>query len=235
MRITKIGHSTFMIEVPGGRTILTDPWFQGGPLRVRGPAIKEEEVTSCDLMLVSHDHFDHFDRPALKLARRLGSTIVAPPGLVRKLTGKGHSLAHSLSAGQTVSLPGDISITGVRAFHPAPFTGEAIGFLIEAGEICLYFAGDTLYDARIVEQLAAPDLDLAFIPIGKVKLGFKKVVMDQYDARELAVKLQPRRVIPMHYGAMRGTMVDPVSFQEALALDNIPVTLLSEGETWEIE
>ena len=78
MKITMIGHSTVLVEIAGQR-ILTDPYFGlHGNLayaRPRPPARSREELSNVDLVLVSHNHFDHIDRRFLRViaAVRAGS------------------------------------------------------------------------------------------------------------------------------------------------------------------
>src|SRR5271157_6020805 len=70
MKITMIGHSTVLIEAAGKR-VLTDPYFglRGNPAyaRVRPPARSREELTDVDLVLISHNHWDHTDRKFLRM------------------------------------------------------------------------------------------------------------------------------------------------------------------------
>src|SRR6058998_2736455 len=99
MLVTWIGHSTVLIQT-AGLNILTDPiWSERaspfsflGPRRVRAPGVRFEDLPKIDLVLVSHNHYDHLDLPTLKrLWQRDRPAIVTSLGNDTILTGEGIS------------------------------------------------------------------------------------------------------------------------------------------------
>src|SRR5882757_2895954 len=71
MEITWLGHGTFQFVLPGGETLILDPWTDGNPAYPKG-----FEITRCDTILVSHGHFDHI-HDAVPLAKKFKANVVA--------------------------------------------------------------------------------------------------------------------------------------------------------------
>ncbi|HEX8940729.1 MAG TPA: metal-dependent hydrolase [Candidatus Limnocylindrales bacterium] len=208
-RLTWYGHSCFQLVSPGGKTILFDPWFSN-PRSPRPP----DEVDRCDILLVSHGHFDHFD-DAPGIARRTGPTWPAIHEIDLWLShgakaGDGTTVI-GFNAGGTVDVDG-IKVTMVPAIHSAGnwtvsagnwtdqvdtalSLGEAVGFVVELEDgLRLYFAGDTTVfgDMRIIGELYQPRL--ALLPIGG------HYTMGPREAALAVELLGVPEVVPMHYG-----------------------------------
>ena len=165
--------------------------------RIYPLGIEPESINRCDAMLVSHNHPDHFSHHALVLARKLGSTIIGPPGVIRRARRHGISNCHELQPGERCDLAG-MQITAVPAVHP--LSRSAIGFFIES-EKNVYFSGDTRFDWRIVDALRDKPVDVAFL---QVSCTFHTLLwgsngMDINYADELARAVRPKCVIPMHF------------------------------------
>jgi L-ascorbate metabolism protein UlaG (beta-lactamase superfamily) len=180
LRATLVNHSTVLLQ-QGGSNILTDPiWserasplYRIGPRRRRKPGVSWENLPPIDAVLISHNHYDHLDLPALsRLAARGDSTFIVPARGARLLRSKNIGPAHELDWGQSLSLPG-FTIHCVPAQH---FSGRGIydrnltlwcGYVIECRERFVYFAGDTAFGrhfAQIREKFGSPRL--ALLPIG---------------------------------------------------------------------
>jgi L-ascorbate metabolism protein UlaG (beta-lactamase superfamily) len=228
--ITWYGHACLEIQSPGGRTILLDPWF-GNPLSPKPP----EAVDRCDLMLVSHGHFDHFS-DALPIASR---TRPIWPCIHELSLWLGRNYAHKdtligLNKGGTVEVEG-IKVTLVHADHSSGdiygsaetplYLGEAVGLIIELENGSrLYFAGDTdvFGDMRLIGERFRPDL--AFLPIGG------HFTMDPVGAA-LAVKLLGvEHVLPIHYGTFPILTGTPDQLREALAARGLSGVEVHEAE-----
>ena len=125
MRITMIGHSTILMEV-GGLRVLTDPYFGtwGNPAykRLAPPSAAREELTDVDLVLISHNHFDHTDRRFLRSLD--GSVPVLAPARVRWLTKlKGARNLRGMRTWETKTVK-QLRITAVPAVHMAVTLGS---------------------------------------------------------------------------------------------------------------
>ncbi|MGC8944772.1 MAG: MBL fold metallo-hydrolase [Anaerolineae bacterium] len=201
MRLTLIGHMTVRIELDG-LALLTDPWF--GPRtwlerrlapRTLPPAVSPDEMTALDALLVSHNHIDHLDEPALALARRLGCAVIGSEKAARRARRAGAREAVPLRAGETTTL-GPLTIHAVPADHPlAP---DAVGFVV-VGSHSLYFSGDTRWTPALQAALSAFALDIALIQAACAHYPlFGDDGMSLAEAAALARALRPRWTVPLH-------------------------------------
>jgi L-ascorbate metabolism protein UlaG (beta-lactamase superfamily) len=199
-RFTWLGHAGVEIATPGGLSVLIDPWF-GNPNSPR----TQEAQAACDVLLVTHGHFDHFDGDTLALARRLRPTMPCVHELSLYLE---HEIGNAtevigMNAGGTVRTH-DLAITMVPAAHSAGdlmggeavrYFGEAAGFVIELENgFRVYDAGDTAVfgDMALIRELYEPDL--AILPIGG------HFTMDPAAAAVAVGLLGVRDVLPVHWG-----------------------------------
>ena len=198
--ITWYGHACVEVLTPGGATILFDPWFENP----RSPR-KPETVDRCDVMLVSHGHFDHMTnalpiasrtRPAWPAVHELSLWLSSVYPAPDDVTG--------MNKGGTFETKG-IKVTMTSADHSAGdwngeagvplYLGEPAGFVVELENGSrLYFAGDTnlFGDMRYIRELYAPDL--AFLPIGG------HFTMGPRDAAIAVELLGVGEVVPIHFG-----------------------------------
>lgn len=207
---TWYGHSCVEIRTPGGKTVLLDPWF-GNPTSPRAA----DDVSQCDVMLVSHGHFDHLgsgprqvlEADALAIARR---TKPAWPcihelslWLETALDGAGVEII-GMNKGGTIETRG-LKISMVHADHSAGdwsqtgagplYLGEPVGFVIELENgMRIYYSGDTdvFGDMDFIRLLHKPDV--AILPIGG------HYTMGPAGAARAAKLLDVRTVVPVHYG-----------------------------------
>ncbi|MFZ5632942.1 MAG: MBL fold metallo-hydrolase [Bacillota bacterium] len=228
MHITWIGHATFLFR-SGETAILTDPWFSRSLFyqRLKPPAMEADEISCCDIVLVSHAHGDHIDGKGLELAGRLGSLVVGPPSVVKKAKKMGLRY-EAAEPGKTINAAG-VKILVTPACHPAPGAKDAVGYILKIEEKAVYFAGDTLLFPELVDMLK-DSVDLAILPIGPYKLLGRKVGMDVSEALKLIEETRPRAVVPMHYNCLKGTEADPDFLLKADG-EAIRIFLLAPGET----
>jgi N-acyl-phosphatidylethanolamine-hydrolysing phospholipase D len=181
-RITWIGHSSFFIQI-GGLNVLTDPVFAervspvsfAGPRRLTPPGVALDALPPIDLVLQSHDHYDHFDAAAIRaLARRSPSTVwCAPLGLSKRLRALGAQHVTECDwLDEAQPLPG-ARVACVPARH---FSGRSLtdrnstlwcGWTLRAGSHRIYFAGDSAMhpDFAAVGEREGP-FDAVLMPIG---------------------------------------------------------------------
>ena len=233
MRITMIGHSTLLIEAAEKR-ILTDPYFglHGNPAyaRLRPPARSREELADVDLVLISHNHWDHTDR---RFLRMLPSSVpvFAPTASAWMTRLKGGRNVIGLRPWQRKELD-RIVITAVPARH-VTFT---IGYVIEAEGQRVYFAGDTYladFMQRIERQLRP---GVALIPVTTFRIP---MTMGEKQALEAVRRLAPKVVIPIHLGItprsfLLRTRDTAQGFRERVREAGLTpeIVILQEGESW---
>jgi L-ascorbate metabolism protein UlaG (beta-lactamase superfamily) len=233
MQITMIGHSTVWIEAEGIK-ILTDPYFGtwGNPAygRVAPPARSREAFGDVNLVLVSHNHWDHVDRRFLH-ALPEAVPVVTPKRAqwMTWLSGAQHPVGLSLWEGKGF---GPATVIAVPALHPA----LAGGFIIQVEGKTIYFAGDTHYDAFMVEIARRFSIDVALMPVTTYRIP---MTMGEKAAVRAATALAPKVVIPIHLGIqprspLLRTDHTPEGFARRLHEAGLQteVILLKEGNSW---
>ena len=217
LRVTLVGHSTVLLQT-AGLNIITDPMWsaRAGPTswlgvkRARPPAITFEDLPPIDVVLLSHSHYDHLDRPTLRMLQRrdrpriitgLGVGRIVPAGQVDELDWwQGRALGDS------------ITVTYVPAQHfsaRGPFDRNKTlwgGFVIETSAGAVYFAGDTGDGPHFAAIRARfGPVRLALLPIGAyeprwfmapVHIGPREAVA----AHEI---LEAKLTVPIHYDTFR--------------------------------
>lgn len=234
MRLTMIGHSTVLIEA-GGRRILTDPYFgaHGNPAyaRIAPAAKKPEELQDVDLVLVSHNHWDHTDRSFFRsLAGHV--PVLAPRESAWLTRLKGARNVIGMRKWELKQF-GDVRVTAVPARHLA----VTRGFVLEAEGKTIYFAGDTYYRPFLKDIGRRFSLDVALLPVTTFRVP---MTMGEKGAVQAVRDLSPKVVIPIHLGiaprsALLRTRDSPEGFRARLREAGLPVEvrILREGESWE--
>ncbi|HLX33691.1 MAG TPA: metal-dependent hydrolase [Candidatus Limnocylindrales bacterium] len=240
--ITWYGHSCVEIQTGGGKTVLFDPWFSNptSPKSV-------DAVTACDVLLVSHGHFDHLGSgprqvehaDALAIARR---TKPAWPcmhemslWLEGQLDGAGVEIV-GMNAGGTYDARG-LKVTMVPAVHSAGdwsatgngplYLGEPAGFVVELEDGSrIYFSGDTTVfgDMALIGELYRPNV--AILPIGG------HYTMGPREAAAAVALLGVKEVIPIHWGTFPILAGTPEQLEAGLAdrgLTDVNVHALERG------
>ncbi len=189
-KLSWLGHDGILYQ--NKKIIYFDPFQIAG-----GPA--------ADIILISHDHFDHCSPDDVKKIQTKDTVIVTEADSAKKLTGK----IEILKPGETKTIQG-ITIEAVPSYNTnKDFHVKAkgwLGFVVTLEGVRVYHPGDTDFIPEMKEIKA----DIAFLPVSGT------YVMTAQEAAEAAKVLKPKIAIPMHYGAIVGTEEDAKKFAELL-------------------
>jgi L-ascorbate metabolism protein UlaG (beta-lactamase superfamily) len=216
-RITFVNHSTFLMQVDG-INILTDPvWSErtspftfAGPKRMRPPGIRFEDLPRIDVVLLSHNHYDHLDIGTLvKLNHRFHPTFIQPLGVGKYLEGSGIAIKPDLDWWTHTSIANGITIEAVPAQH---FSGRGMfdrdgtlwcGYVIVRKEGNIYFAGDTGYNPTTFREIGEKFKPrLSIIPIGAYKPEWfmAPIHCSPQEAVQIHIDLGTQQSVASHFG-----------------------------------
>jgi L-ascorbate metabolism protein UlaG (beta-lactamase superfamily) len=175
-----IGHSTVLLQLDGF-TILTDPVFSTrigikigpsivGMKRLVAPAIDLAKLPVPDLILLSHAHMDHLDRPTLRTLENRGTTVITAANTSDLLRVRRYRDVHELRWGDSYQV-GPATVRAFEVHHWGARMRTDIhrgynGYLIEAGRYRVVFGGDTAYTDLFRKIRSTKPVDLAIMPIG---------------------------------------------------------------------
>jgi L-ascorbate metabolism protein UlaG (beta-lactamase superfamily) len=220
-QVTFINHVTFLIEWKGV-VILTDPHFSmraspvkfAGPARVHAPALSISDLPRVDIVLISHNHYDHLDSESLiELKQHFDPLFLVPLGDENLLGSLGISKINTLDWWDKVEFKGlKIHFTPTQHWSARGINDRNLslwgGYYIEDEDKKLYFAGDTGYASHFkltAEKLGAPHL--ALLPIGayEPRWFMKEMHMNPSEAVMAHDDLKALRSIGMHFGTFQLT------------------------------
>jgi len=210
LSVTSVGHATFLIQLDG-LNILTDPiWSErsspvswAGPKRYTGAGIRFEDLPPIDVVLVSHNHYDHLDLPTLKrLAEKGASRSIVPLGNLDLMKETGIPRADELDWWQSVRLSPDVTLTLVPAQH---FSARTLwdrnktlwgGFVVSGPSGNVYHAGDTGYGPHFREIARRfPSIRVALLPIAPYR---PKQAKDTFSINYSTVHMGPAEAVQAH-------------------------------------
>ena len=189
--ITWLGHDGFLIK-GDGKAIVIDPF-------------QVKQCEPADIILISHEHYDHCSPEDVKKIRKDATVIVTEAQSAAKLSGD----VRVVQPGDKLTVSG-IPIEAVpsyntnKSFHPKE--NGWLGFIVTVGGVRIYHAGDT----DRIPEMGSFQVDIALLPVSGT------YVMTAEEAVEAARMIKPKVVIPMHYGAIVGSADDAKRFSEAL-------------------
>jgi L-ascorbate metabolism protein UlaG (beta-lactamase superfamily) len=227
--ITWLGHATVLYTTASGKKVLVDAWVDHNPACPE-PA---KNITSLDLLLITHGHFDHFD-DCLAIARTFHPEIVCNFEISQYLGLKGIEKVHGINKGGTVAFPG-VKVTMVHAVHSSSIRegdtfypgGEACGYILEfEGGARVYHAGDTTVhsDMKLIGEIYRPTV--AVLPIGDL------FTMAPLEASVAARMIGARYIVPVHHSTFPALTGTPAALRERLRdRPDIEVLDLKPGES----
>jgi L-ascorbate metabolism protein UlaG (beta-lactamase superfamily) len=253
--ITFVNHATFLIQT-GGTTMLTDPvWSERaspfrriGPKRVRKPGVAFEVLPAVDIVLLSHNHYDHLDVATLtKLRQRFAPTVLAAAGDRRIVGPIGFKDVRELDWWDKIQFNDTLNVTFVPAQH---FSARGLfdrqkslwgGYMIESRGCRVYFAGDAGYSTHfsdIRNRLGSSDIAMLGIGAYEPRWFMKPFHMNPAEAVCAHRDLGSKQSIGMHFGTFQLTAeaIDQPRKDLTRALSEASIretefVTLEEGET----
>lgn len=200
-----LGHDSFRLG-DGHTVVYVDPW------KLKGSQPK------ANLILITHDHFDHFSADDIANLTKDGTVVVAPPPVAKQLTGDVRSVRPYetlVVAGLSVETVPAYNIDKFREpgkpFHPKE--AGFVGYIITLGGTRVYHAGDSDH----TPEMDKVSCDIALVPVSGT------YVMTAPEAAAAVNSFRPSLAIPMHYADIVGSLGDAEEFKK---LAQVPVEIL---------
>jgi L-ascorbate metabolism protein UlaG (beta-lactamase superfamily) len=199
LKISWLGHDSFRIK--NGKTIIIDP-FKIRPI-----------PDKADVILITHEHFDHLSLEDIKKVSSEKTTIITIPECKKELSSLKVNEVKAVKPGDKVEL-GDITLEAVPAYNLNKFREPGkpfhpkedgkVGFIVAVKGVRIYHAGDT----DQIPEMKGFRTDIALLPVSGT------YVMTPEEAAEATRMIKPKLAIPMHYGAIVGSESDAVRFKQ---------------------
>lgn len=184
-----LGHDSF--RVTGSKVVYVDPW----KLKPGAPP--------ADVILVTHDHFDHFSKPDIEAVSTPETVVVGPAPVTAGLSGR----TVTVTPGDTVDV-GGVVVSAVPAYNVDKFKSpgavfhekgaDNVGYVFRLDGRSIYHAGDT----DPIPEMAEVDVDVALLPVSGT------YVCTADEAADVCAAIKAAVVIPMHYGEVAGSPAD---------------------------
>ncbi|MFO8015935.1 MAG: MBL fold metallo-hydrolase [Candidatus Woesearchaeota archaeon] len=194
INISWLGHSGFAFR--NDKVIYIDPY------KVSGSPEK------ADIILVTHNHYDHCSVEDIKKLIKPETIIVTVPDCQSKVSGMEVANVTLMRPGDKASIKGTMveavhAYNNNKQFHPKE--NEWVGFIVTINGKRIYHAGDT---DLIPEMKQLQNIDLALLPVSGT------YVMTAEEAAQAVDSFRPKTAVPMHYGSVVGTLQDAERFRE---------------------
>ncbi|MBI5553207.1 MAG: MBL fold metallo-hydrolase [Candidatus Diapherotrites archaeon] len=225
LKIKSFGHSFFRLGF-GKTSVVVDPFihnYDSSPRHV--PLVKphtdEEGVGRPDIILVTHEHFDHFDKQAIETLAKEGNTMVVGHHSLLSTLNLPANCLKPVQAGQKFSLRG-LDISTVAVHHPSSF--YPLGYVVGKDGVSVFHPGDT----SLLDKFLPVAPSVALFPIG----GWS--TMDVIDAVKATKTMKPDVAVPMHYNTFESIRADPQDFAARIEKSNIKTNpmVLKPGQSF---
>ncbi len=196
-KIHWLGHDAFRIDAD--KVIYIDPYQL------------EAGEPKADIILITHDHFDHYSPDDVKKLLKPGTTVVSIAAVTKKVRG---AAVETVKPGDKVTVQG-FALEAVPAynvnkqFHPK--SAGHVGFIVTVDGVRIYHAGDTDF----IPEMKDLRVDIALLPVSGT------YVMTADEAVQAAGTIKPKLAIPMHYGAIVGGLSDAQRFAQACPVETV--------------
>ena len=199
-----LGHASLKFKDSDGFTVYVDPWSD--------VMDDNREYDKADVIVTTHDHFDHFDKKAIQALKKRSTVVICtedsedevPEDLEGRVIRPNSSVkAHGKRFRGVQAYNVDKFRSPDQPFHPK---GLCTGVIFELDGVKFYHASDT-DPIDEMERLADENIDVAFLPVGG------HYTMDQDEAIEALKMIQPKKVVPIHYGYVDNTSADIGKFE----------------------
>lgn len=208
-----LGHDSFLIvDEARGKRIYVDPYQLG-------------HHEPADLILISHDHFDHFSLEDVAKLEKPDTVFVTVPSVAKQLPGRN---VIAVQPGDKV-VASDVPVEAVAAYNVNKFRSPGqpfhpksagfVGFILTVDGRRIYHTGD----ADLIPEMAGLQVDVALLPVSGT------YVMTPEEAAEAAARIRPGVAVPMHYGAIVGSEADARRFAQLAAEKGVAVEILSRS------
>lgn len=196
-----IWHGHACVQVKGSRNLYVDPF-------------QLKSTDSADMVLITHDHYDHLSSEDLEKIVTEETEIIVPKQYVHLLEGK----IHGIEMGQELVVQ-DVKVKAVPAYNPGkqfhPKEKLNVGYIFQMDAVTYYHAGDSDF----IPEMQSVQADVAFLPVGGT------YTMNADEAAKATHAIQPKVAIPIHWGSIVGSKTDADRFK---SLCNCPVQILEE-------
>ena len=176
----------------------------------------EDSRHDADIIFITHNHYDHFDIESINNIKNDNTIIIAPKSMegdIKDIVLKDYIY---LNPYDEINID-DISVKAIPAYNVGkpfhPKENNWLGYIVKYNDTTYYVAGDT----DLNEDNIKVKCDIALIPIGG------KYTMDVSEAAELVKTIEPKTVIPTHYGSIVGDLEDGKRLKDILSDTNIEV------------
>ncbi len=181
----------------------------------------EDENHDADIIFITHEHFDHFQPESIAKVKNDNTVIVAPESMEKQIkeeSGIGNielwepGSIHELRGLWIETVPAYNGI--MKPFHTKSKRWQ--GYIVKMDDIRYYIAGDT----DVNDDILKVECDVALIPVGG------KYTMDKKQAADFILSINPKAVIPTHYGDIVGSRTDGTDFKALVERENIDIQVM---------